>query len=222
MSFSDNKSLQKVAEKYKIATGKKDFMSKIPDLELNHYFIENLKEGMKLRKTNSSEYFLCEFLISPLLFEILKKHHKLNLWSHDCYIDSGEPDLSGTPDYIVSYKGDTDDYEQLHYPLLTLADAKKDDFAGGWAQTLAEMIACQKLNKSEELPIYGIVTNGTLWEFGIFKKDTFVLNTISYSIGVSLNKIAGILNYIYSETTKNVEKYFVENNITLKIATNIF
>jgi len=133
MSFSDYKSVQKTIEKYKISFLKQDITSTIQEIELNQYFIENLNQGLKLQKTNSSEYFLCEFLISPLLSEILKSHPKLNLWSHDCFIDAMESDLSGTPDYLVSYKGEIDDYEKLQLPLLTVADAKKDDFASGWA-----------------------------------------------------------------------------------------
>jgi len=222
MSFSDFKSLQKVAEKFKITTLKSDFSAKIEELQLNQGFIDDIYTAQKMRKSNSNEYFLCEFLISPILFEVIKQHPKLNLWSHDCILETGEDGLSGVPDYLVSYKGEIEDYEQLLYPILTVADAKKDDFAAGWAQTLAEMIALQKLNKDNSLIVYGIVTNGTLWEFGMLKKNIFMQNTISYSIGISLNKIAGILNHIYNETTKTIEKYMIDNNIELIKATNIW
>jgi len=222
MLFSDFKSLQKVAEKFKITTLKSDFSAKIEELQLNQGFIDDIYTAQKMRKSNSNEYFLCEFLISPILFEVIKRHPKLNLWSHDCVLETGEEGLSGVPDYLVSYKGEIEDYEQLMYPILTVADAKKDDFASGWAQTLAEMIALQKLNKDDSLIVYGIVTNGTLWEFGMLKKNIFMQNTISYSIGISLNKIVGIVNHIYNETTKTVEKYMIDNNIELIKATNIW
>lgn len=123
---------------------------------------------------------------------------------------------------MISYKGEIEDYEQLQYPLLTVGDAKRDDFAYGWAQTLAEMIAMQKLNKDQNIPIFGIVTNGTFWEFSVLKKDVFVQHDVSYSVGTSLKKIAGIVNHIYEETTKNVEKYFTDNNIVIKNSTNIW
>ena len=64
---------------------------------------------------------------------------------------------------------------------MTIADAKEDDFAGGWGQILAEMIACQKLNKNTDLLIHGIVTNGIFWEFGTLTNYTFVKDEISYS-----------------------------------------
>ncbi len=210
MSFSD---FQKVVGKYGITTLKKDLTSKLSELTLSQYFIENLHEGLKLKKTNSSEYFLCEFVISPLLFEVLKRHPKLNLWSHDCFLDTGEAELSGIPDYLISYKGEIDDYEQLRFPILTVADAKKDDFAGGWAQTLAEMIACQKLNENNHFEIFGIVTNGIFWEFGTLQNDIFIKDEFSYALLTSLSKIAGIIDNIYSQTTTQVEKYLnVEKN----------
>ena len=165
--------------------------------------------------------FFCEVLISPVLSEVLKSHSKLNLWSHDYFIETSDNDLTRIPDYIISYKGDIEDYEQLIFPLLTITDAKKDDFAGGWAQTLAEIISCQKLNKENNLNIFGIVTNGTVWEFGILKSDTFIKDDFSYSISFNLNKIAGIIDYIYTQTTKQVEKYLIDNNIPIRKATNI-
>ena len=83
------------------------------------------------------------------------------------------------------------------------------------------MIACQKLNKNNDLSVFGIVTNGTLWEFGVLKNEIFIQDNFSYALSVSLKKILGILNEIYSQTTIQVEKYMPEY-ITIKKATNIW
>ena len=47
MSFSDFKSVQKVAEKYKITTIKNDLFSLIPDLDLSPVFIEKMNKAGK-------------------------------------------------------------------------------------------------------------------------------------------------------------------------------
>ncbi len=47
-----------------------------------------------------------------------------------------------------------------------LVEAKQDNFEAGWAQCLAEMIAAQRLNETAQIIIYGIVSNGNLWQFG--------------------------------------------------------
>ena len=59
----------------------------------------------------------------------------------------------------------------LANPLLCVADAKKDDFAKGRVQCLAEMAACRWSNRQRgvEVEIYGIVSNGQAWQF--FKLD---------------------------------------------------
>ena len=210
MAFSDFKSIQEVIEKYTVKTIKEDFTNNIPELEFKQDFVADIKKSLRMRKSSASEYFLCERLISPLLFEIRKRHEKLNIWSHECYLKTDDPNLSGTPDYIISYKGEEENYERLQYPILTVADAKKDDFMGGWAQILAEMLACQKLNKNTHFTLFGIVSNGDFWQFASFKDNLFIQDPASFSIAGQLNKIAGIIDHIYGETTRQVEEHLAQ------------
>ncbi len=37
----------------------------------------------------------------------------------------------------------------INTPLLSVMEAKKEDFEMGWGQCLAELIACQKINDSD-------------------------------------------------------------------------
>jgi len=53
------------------------------------------------------------------------------------------------------------------------------------------------------------------------KGNTFIKDDVSYTIGFNLNKIAGIIDYIYTQTTSQVEKYLIDNNIPTRKATNI-
>ncbi len=41
-------------------------------------------------------------------------------------------------------------------PFLAISEAKRDGFDGGWAQCLAEQVACRKLNEEDGITIYGI------------------------------------------------------------------
>lgn len=211
MSFSDFKSLSKVAERYNITCLKQGFTSGIPPIELTRFFRSEIEHRLKYKKTSSGERFLCEAMIVPLLIDVLKIHRKLNIWSHECDLETEDPELSGFPDYVVSYKGETEDYEQLRFPLLLATFAKKDDFGLGWAQTLAGMIACQKFNKYKGFTIYGIATNGTQWEFATLQNGVFIKDENSYSLFTSLSKIAGIIHHIYTQTALQVEKHLAEN-----------
>jgi len=64
----------------------------------------------------------------------------------------------------------------METPLVIAAEAKKNNFEQGWGQCLAELVVAQKINGDSELPVYGIVTDGKLWEFGKLEKNMFARN----------------------------------------------
>ena len=84
-------------------------------------------------------------------------------------------ELYGEPDYLVSAMIEGVIDKLINKPFLAVAEAKKEDFARGWAQCLAEMIACQKINEDESVVIYGIVPTGLIWEFGKLEQNTFTI-----------------------------------------------
>ena len=53
-------------------------------------------------------------------------------------------------------------------------EAKKDNFSAGWAQCALEMVAMQKINNDPQLSIYGIVSNGEIWEVAMLNNQQFV------------------------------------------------
>ena len=84
-------------------------------------------------------------------------------------------ELSGTPDYLVSTKsalGKT----VPGIPIIIVVEAKRNDFVIGWGQCLAELIAVQKINNDNLKQVYGIVTDGTLWQIGKLVEDVFTLS----------------------------------------------
>ncbi|MGH9841339.1 MAG: hypothetical protein ACREEM_21505, partial [Blastocatellia bacterium] len=89
----------------------------------------------------------------------------------------------------------------LETPLVVVAEAKKNDFEQGWGQCLAELIAAQKLNGDARLVVYGIVTDGKLWEFGKLREEVFTKNTESYTVD-HLARLFGALNYIFQAASQ--------------------
>ena len=67
-------------------------------------------------------------------------------------------------------------------PLIILVEAKKNDFEQGWGQCLAELVAAQKINEDTDFPVYGIVTDATLWQFGQLVGDAFTRNRTNFSL----------------------------------------
>jgi hypothetical protein len=109
-------------------------------------------------------------------------------------------DLNGTVDYVAApNRGYLDD------PLLCIVEAKKDDFEQGLAQCLVEMKACQWRNDQagNRVDIYGIVTNGTVWQFYKLARDGQVYETLPYAL-INLDRILGALNFVFAQCAKNI------------------
>ncbi len=193
MSFSDYKTLAQVQTLFQIKYQETSFVKNIP-IEISLQFIEELNFNINQLDAFSSEAARCELIILPILRECYKKIAvKCSLWVQKSL--NYDQVLNGTPDYMISKRsplGKT----VLSYPLLMIAEAKKNDFNQGWAQCLAELIASQKLNQNQQ-PIYGIVTDGKYWEFGFLEQDIFTKNTKSYTIDNLSDLFAG-LNDIFS------------------------
>jgi hypothetical protein len=61
---------------------------------------------------------------------------------------------------------------------------------------LAELIAAQKINGDDAFTVYGIVTDGKLWEFGKLCGDIFTKNAESFTVD-DLARLFGVLNHVF-------------------------
>jgi hypothetical protein len=200
MAFTDFTSINKVKEFYPtlILNTEKFLRKNITQIEIEPYLEKQIDFGLLSYKPN--ETFADKFLIAPILNNVWLKHQKLNIWTEK-YIKADEM-LQGRPDYIVSPL-DRKQYKVLSLPIIILVEAKQENFTLGWGQCLAEMLACQKLNKSEDITIYGIVSTGQFWEFGKLEKNVFTNDSNSYSIS-NLAQTLNIVNYIFSEAENEI------------------
>ena len=192
MSFSDYKTLSQVQTVFQIKYQELLFVQNVP-LDISTQFIDELNFNINQLDAFSSEAARCELIILPILRECYKKiANKCSLWVQKPL--NYDQVLNGTPDYMISKRsplGKT----VLDYPLLMIAEAKKNDFNQGWARCLAELIAAQKLNQNQQ-PIYGIVTDGKYWEFGFLEMEVFTKNTKSYTID-NLEELFAGLNFLF-------------------------
>jgi len=200
MTFKDFTSTNKVKEYYpNINLSKEKFIpSNLNQFEIKPYLQEQIEFGLLSYKSN--EAFADKFLITPVLNSVWMQHKKLNLWTQT-YIKADE-NLQGRPDYMVSPL-EENQYEVLTLPIVVMVEAKQENFTLGWGQCLAEMLACQKMNKSEDIKIFGIVTTGQFWEFGKLEKNKFIRDSNSYSIS-KLQETASIVDFIFSNAEKEI------------------
>ena len=194
MAFSDYKTIAQVQEEYKIKYLEADFIE-ITDLKPSDLFVKELKFSEQNMDIYTSEYSRCENIIYPILREVYKSFiDKYTLWSHKSITYDAK--LNGAPDYLFSTKSELGK-TVLGFPIVIVVEAKRNDFSEGWGQCLAELIAVQKLNKAEELPVYGIVTDGELWQFGKLVSDEFTKSKLRITI-TDLDKIFGTISFLLS------------------------
>ena len=200
MAFTDFKTISEVQERFSIKYTAAHFIP-INPVEPSPQLVDELAFIETYIDTRVSEFAIRESLIFPVLKEIYRKYaEKFSLWSHR-FIKYDDV-LVGTPDYFVSKRSELGK-TVLGKPLVLMAEAKKNDFDEGWAQCLAEMVAAQKLNDND-LTIYGIVTDGQVWQFGKLERDIYTYNEKLFTLD-GLAELLGALDYIYEKMREQIE-----------------
>ena len=195
MPFSRYRSIGAVAKEFQIKYLAADFVTPVqftvPDAfreELNLLFTDGV--------VDNSENAICENLIYPVLKEVWKIYrHQFTLWSHQSL--TYNDDLLGQLDYILAKRSPlgTIVFDQ---PYFLVIEAKQDKFEEGWGQCLAELVAVQKINNSSEQTLFGIVSNGKVWQFGKFKAALFTRNQTFYTIQ-DLDGLFAAVHYIFQQ-----------------------
>lgn len=195
MSFSQDKSIGSVVQEFQIPYTEANFMVEV-EFNIPQYFREDLEFMMREGIVNNSEFAICENLIYPVLKQVWKSYYQnFILWSHQSL--NYDNNLTGFPEYILAKRSPLGKVV-FDKPYFLLVEAKQDKFAEGWGQCLAEMVAAQRLNDNQMLTIFGIVSNGTMWQFGKLEGNLFTQNIIPYGIH-ELNKLFGAVHYIFKQ-----------------------
>ena len=136
------------------------------------------------RITLTSEIAKREFMIAPILLEIVKTtESKINI---EYPIDLDDK-LSGLVDYLIRSK-----------QKLIVIEAKKGDLDKGFNQLSVEMIALDKYEECNLPNFYGAVTVGDIWKFAILqRKEKRIIKDIhSYRIPEDIEEVFAILKGI--------------------------
>lgn len=138
-----------------------------------------------------------ELLIDALCEEAIVNHPRLKIWKA---APLQSEDLTGCADYLVTPKK-----AYLTTPLLCIVEAKKDDFEKGMAQCLVEMQACRWNNREAEyaLDVYGVVSNGRVWQFYKLTPANQVFETQPFSLG-NLENVLTALEYVFRQCEDNL------------------
>lgn len=201
MAFGSYKTVGAVIKEFQINYREADFIEILPFM-VSDYFREDLELMMREAVVDNSEFAICENLIYPLLKEVWK-HYRRNflLWSHQSL--NYDEKLSGFPEYILATRSPLGKVV-FDRPYFMLVEAKQDNFEAAWGQCIAEMIAAQRLNGELDITVFGITSNGNVWQFGKLDQNIFTRNTTFFSIQ-EIDKLAAAVNYIFNHCAKQLE-----------------
>jgi hypothetical protein len=193
MSFNKYKNIADVLQEFPINYFERNFIEQTP-IKIDSYFETRLKFLLQEGVIFNSEYAICESIIYPILVEVWRNYaDKLLLWSHQAL--NYDENLSGIPDYMIAQRSPRGKVI-LEKPYLIIVEAKKDNFEEGWGQCLAELVAAQKINGEENCRLFGIVSNGKLWEFGFLQAVDFVKN-VKYYVLEDLQALMEAVNFLF-------------------------
>lgn len=203
MPFSDFKTIPDVQERFKIRHVEDDFIELENTVGPSEQFLQELEFSRQYIDVFASEGARCEAVIFPVLREVYKgyaEHYALWIKKAIAYDEI----LSGIPDYFISTRSELGKLV-VGTPLIMLVEAKKNDFEQGWGQCLAELVAAQKINANADMPVYGIVSDGTLWQIGHLVNETFIQNRTSFSVD-NLPVLFSAINSVFKASNEAYQK----------------
>lgn len=202
MAFGDFKNIGEVAQQFRIRVDEGIFVQAEPQT-VEPRFQAELDYSLANLPVRATEASIREFMIAPILKEAWKPFSDtLTLWVQPPL--NGPLPLVGTPDYLISKRSPLGRVVPDR-PHLIVMEAKKDDFEGGWGQCLAAMLAAQKLNGLPDSPVYGCVTNGTVWQFGRLLTDAFLQDNGLFGIA-DLPRLFGAWNFVLSQAREQAKR----------------
>lgn len=195
MAFSSYKTIGEVVKAFQTTYTEANFICELA-FNISDYFREDLQTVMRDGVVDNSEFAICENLIYPVLKEVWKQYSSnFLIWSHQSF--NYDEKLSAFPEYILAKRSPLGKVV-FDKPYFILVEAKQDNFETGWAQCLAEMIAAQRLNGELQIIIFGIVSNGGLWQFGKLEGAVFTRNIVPFSI-YDLDQLFAVVNYVFQQ-----------------------
>lgn len=142
-----------------------------------------LEQNAPLASLMATEKGKAELLVAPLIAEVWHAtHHRVSVYSGADFDVDPDEGLTGTCDFLLS-RG-----PQLPFvspPVLVVVEAKRDDFASGYGQCTAEMVAALRLNVRKNTGVdvvYGLVTNAVTWKFLQLRDRDLAIDVAEYSI----------------------------------------
>jgi hypothetical protein len=192
----NNFTLDSVKNQFKLKLSDRPFCESISSVEPQAIILDILKQWLPIAEAARTEKAKSELLVSPILIEARRlASERVQIFSGEEFNVDRERGLNGFCDFLFSR---SDNRLTIDAPVLMLVEAKRGELEIGLGQCVAEMVAAQIYNESQEqsVPIiYGCVTSGKFWQFLKLEGDRVTVDLTTYPI-MPVQKILGILNWM--------------------------
>jgi hypothetical protein len=197
MGYSNFKNLRLTLKKLSLSETDKNMFPIIDPVQPSEWLLQTLKIAKRFPLTN--EKSKSERVISPILAEVaMCFDEQITLFSgEDLPVDANN-DLSGECDFFFAKHPRK---SVMQAPVITLVEAKDEDFEYGQAQCAAQMYAALRYNEMEGKPfpfVYGCAVTGDVWKFLRLENQLLIVDTEVYYL-VQLPQILGIFHQIIKE-----------------------
>lgn len=182
MSYSQFTTLKKATDAFNLKVLEEKFFPDIPSISPSSRLTDYLEDTLPITAT-ASEKARSEGIIYPVLIEVRRILNKqISLFSGEDFSIDESVGLNGIVDFLLSRSPRV---LEIQAPVVVIVEAKKADLKTGYGQCVAEMVAAQRFNEAEGLPIhtiYGSISSGTQWRFLKFEGNTVTIDLNDYTL----------------------------------------
>lgn len=194
MGYSNYKNFKYTLKSLELEEFELPLFDAIVPIEPSDWLRQSLLVAEELPLTNKKSK--SERVISPILSEIaLHYKRQITFYSgEDLTVDTSR-DLAGACDFFFAKHPRK---SVMQAPIITLVEAKDEDFEYGKAQCTAQMYAANLFNEQEGHPmpfIYGCAVTADAWKFLKLEKQQVFVDSKTYYLP-ELPKIIGIFHQI--------------------------
>ncbi len=192
MSYSDFETLDQTHKELGISIQDADGLyANIAPAEVSQWFVETMRMAYPKAVRINTESARQALIVNHVLMELDRQAPVSFFLQNTFNVDAGKG-LTGNPDGLISR---SENQLYITAPVVVLVEAKKSDLGSGLAQCVAEMEAARIFNEREGnpvSPIYGVVTDGVLWQFLSLQENIATIDSCLYPFEDG-RRIIGIL-----------------------------
>jgi hypothetical protein len=156
---------------------------------------EALKRFAPLAIAINTEKARSEYLIAPILSEIVTFNPHVSLFSGKNFTADPSLGLNGFVDFLLTANPDK---LAIKAPIVTVIEAKNENINEGLAQCIATMYAAFLVNRRDpkigDKTVYGSVTTGQVWRFLALTPDLEVAIDLKDRYLTPIDELLGLLN----------------------------